>query len=248
MVKKKTHGTTIAAVSQPRLRATHTPSRAPLTQDERNEKREAREQKQDRIDQRVGEWFSYTYAKATELGDEFGLTQRHFLDIFFQGGTHMVHHQDKINPYNAFKNEKAAECREEGNPKRVDQIHEDHFDEYDNLTDKEKMDLVERFQNIKDREVRLHRDTLRGRIQDMANTVRNMQLLMVGLGHRVNIEGFFCIVRNNPDFHVKPHWYFTSPELEAYMKIVCRSRWDTAVIGTKIEVFAVAGSDVLSTW
>ncbi|KAJ7236998.1 hypothetical protein C8J57DRAFT_1529799 [Mycena rebaudengoi] len=212
---------------QPRLRATHTPSRAPLTQDERNEKREARKQKQDQIDQRVGEWFSYTYAKATELGDEFGLTQRHFLDIFFQGGTHMVHHQDKINLYNTFKNEKAAECREEGNPKRVDQIHEDHFDEYNNLTDKEKMDLVERFRNIKDRKVRLRRDTPRGRIQDMANTVRNMQLLMVGLGHRVGIEGFFCI-------------------LEAYMKIACRSRWNTAVIGTKIEAFAVAGSDVLN--
>ena len=69
---------------------------------------------------------------------------------------------------------------------------------------------------------------------------------MVGLGHRVGIEGFFCIVRNNADFNTKPQWYFTSPELESYMQIACRKRWDTAEIGMKIEAFAIAGCDVLS--
>jgi hypothetical protein len=69
---------------------------------------------------------------------------------------------------------------------------------------------------------------------------------MIGLGHRVGIEGFFCIVRNNPDFNTKPQWYFTSPELESYMQVACRKRWDTAEIGMKIEAFAIAGCNVLS--
>jgi len=30
---------------------------------------------------------------------------------------------------------------------------------------------------------------------------------MDGLRTRVGIEGFFCIVRNTPDFHMKPQWY-----------------------------------------
>jgi hypothetical protein len=70
---------------------------------------------------------------------------------------------------------------------------------------------------------------------------------MVGLRSRVGAEGFFCIVRSNPDFNVKPQWYFTTPEVESYMKIACRPRWDTYTVGTKIEAFAIAGCDVLST-
>ncbi|KAJ7256401.1 hypothetical protein C8J57DRAFT_1028647, partial [Mycena rebaudengoi] len=177
--------------------------------------------------------------KAEELAQRFKKTQRYFLDVFFQGGAHMVHHQDKVNAYNTFKSEKAAECRENGNPKRVDELHNDYYDEYLKLSDDNKAQLVERFQDVKNRDVKLRRNTPQGRIQDLANTVRNMQLMMVGLGHRIGIEGFFCIVCNNADFHAKPHWYFTSPELENYMKIACRQQWDTVQIGTKIEVFAV---------
>jgi hypothetical protein len=32
--------------------------------------------------------------------------------MFFQGGAHMVNHNEKTNTYNAFKAEKAAEHRE----------------------------------------------------------------------------------------------------------------------------------------
>ncbi|KAJ7291870.1 hypothetical protein C8J57DRAFT_1212290 [Mycena rebaudengoi] len=212
------HSTTIASVSQPRVRHKEAPARAPLTQEERKEKRDKHEKKQDAVDAAVGDWFQYTYAK---------------------GGARMVNHQEKINPYNAFKSEKAAECREQGVAKRVTELHKDYIDEYRSLSEEDKEDLVERFRDVKNCEVRLRRDTPRGRIQDLANT-------MVGAGHRVGIEGFFCIVRNNANFHVKPHWYFTSLELESYMKIACRQRWDTATVGAKIEVFAVAGSDVLN--
>jgi hypothetical protein len=62
----------------------------------------------------------------------------------------------------------------------------------------------------------------------------------------VGIEGFFCIVRNSADYHMKPHWYFTSPALENYMKIAVRKKWDTSVVGAKIEAFALAGCEITS--
>jgi hypothetical protein len=69
---------------------------------------------------------------------------------------------------------------------------------------------------------------------------------MTGLTYRVGIEGFFCIVRNSPDYHMKPQWFFTSPALEEYMKIAVRTKWDTSEIGAKLEAFAIAGCDVVS--
>ena len=69
---------------------------------------------------------------------------------------------------------------------------------------------------------------------------------MTGLTYRVGLEGFFCIVRNSPEYHMKPYWYFTMPSLEEYMKIAVRKRWDTSEVGTKLEAFAIAGCNVVS--
>jgi hypothetical protein len=188
------HHTTISAASNPRVRHTDPKPRAPLTAAEQREKREARAERQDEIDTAVGEWFAYTYAKAEELAQRFKKNQRYFLDVFFQGGAHMIHYQEKVNPYNAFKSEKAAECREsacffisvysfltghtEGNPMRIDELHDNFHDEYLKLSDDEKAELIERFRDIKTRDVKLRRSTPRGRIQDLASTVRNMQLMV----------------------------------------------------------------------
>ena len=186
--------TTIASASQPHIRHTDPAPRAPLTSEERQEKQAARKLKQEQIDAAVGEWFTYTYAKATELAERFGRTQRHFLDTFFQGGAHMVHHQENVNAYNAFKSEKAAECRErtyyflvtsfkltrlaEGDPKAAPELHKDFHAEYTALTEEEKQEYVDRFIDTRSREVKIRKATPRGRIQDLANTVRNMQLLV----------------------------------------------------------------------
>ncbi|KAJ7281722.1 hypothetical protein C8J57DRAFT_1056136 [Mycena rebaudengoi] len=240
------HHTTIVSASQPHIRHTDPQPCAPLTSEQKKENKEERELKQSQIDDAVNEWLTYTYAKATELAERFDRKQRYFLDIFFQGGAHMVHHQEKVNPYNAFKAEKAAECREQGEPKRITQLHNEFHGEYSLLTEEEKEACVDWFVDIKSHEVKLCRDTPRGRIQDLANIYCNMQMLMVGLGHRVGIEGFFCIVRNNPDYNTKPKWFFTSPEFEEYMQVACRKGWDTEAVGMRLEVFAIAGSNVLS--
>ncbi|KAJ7279764.1 hypothetical protein C8J57DRAFT_1502402 [Mycena rebaudengoi] len=237
--------TTIAAASSTRIRIDKPPAKksAPLAADELKEKRAKRADRQAAIDEAVSEWREYTNMKAQELAAIYDMKPRYFLDIFFQGGARMIHHQEKINAYNAFKHEKAAEAREQGLAKTVPQLHTDHIEEYYALTDEEKGALVERFRDIKSRNFSLRRDTPRAKIQDVANIVRNMKMLMTALGDRVGIEGFFCIVRNNAEFHVAPEWHFTSPELENYLPIATRRKWDTGEVGMKLEAFAVAGCD-----
>ena len=70
---------------------------------------------------------------------------------------------------------------------------------------------------------------------------------MTGLKARVGVEGFFCIVRNTPDYHVKPEWYFSSVALSDYMQIAVGHKWSAHRIGTKLEAFAIAGCDPIST-
>jgi hypothetical protein len=71
-------------------------------------------------------------------------------------------------------------------------------------------------------------------------------LQIEGLSYRVGIQGFFCIVRDNPDFFMGPQWYFTSDALRQYMPLAVRRKWDTSDVGTRLEAFALAGCDTMS--
>ncbi|KAJ7269468.1 hypothetical protein C8J57DRAFT_1066654, partial [Mycena rebaudengoi] len=190
--------------------------------------------------------------KAEELATRFDKKPRYFLDIFFQGSAHMVNHHEKVNTYNMFKSLKAADHREgmilfnsaihvylihflEGaSGIAAPELHNEYKAEYNMLTEEQKEELM-------------RCDTPRTCIQDVSNTVRNIQMLFHGLSYRVGIEGFFCIVRNSPDFFMAPQWYFTSKELEWYMPIAVHRRWDTGETGTRLEAFAIAGCDTMST-
>ncbi|KAJ7433568.1 hypothetical protein FB451DRAFT_1419633, partial [Mycena latifolia] len=238
--------TTIAGASHQHVRFTQPKPRAKLTDEQEKKRREDRETRQEEIDTILGTWYSETMALADDLAERFKMKPKYFHELMFQGGARMITHQNKVNPYNAFKAEKAAECRERGESKRVTDLHEDYFEEYSQLTDEQKEELVERHKDVRTREVKLRRDTPRGKIQDVSNTARNMELLLVGLGRRVGVEGFFCIVRNSADFHMKRRWYFTSKSLEQYMPIATRKKWNMVEVGAKIEAFAVAGCDVVN--
>jgi hypothetical protein len=187
--------TTIASVSAPRIRVNKPAKKsAPLTSTQVKEKRDQRETRQVEIDAVVDEWHMLTNDKAYELAERFDMKPRYFLDIFFQGGAKMVHHQEKFNPYNAFKSEKAAENREseciqlpnhglanpaaDGIAKRVPELHADHYEEYKSLTTKEMEAVVKCFRDVKQRSLKLRRDTPRAKIQDVANIVCNMKMLI----------------------------------------------------------------------
>ena len=104
--------TTIAAASRAHARFTEPKERAPLGADERKARKETAEAKQAEIDSALSKWSSDTLALANELAERYKQKPKYFLEMMFQGGAKMVHHQENVNPYNAFKAEKAAECRE----------------------------------------------------------------------------------------------------------------------------------------
>ncbi|KAJ6563495.1 hypothetical protein B0H10DRAFT_1108031 [Mycena sp. CBHHK59/15] len=237
---------TISIASQPHARHTEPNKRAPMGADQKKERKAARDEKQDRIDAIDTKWFADTMALCEKSAEELDLKPKFFHELFFQGGAKMVIHQETVNPYNVFKSEKAAECRENGESKNARQLHADYHDEYLGKTDEEKDEMVMRWVQNRNGSVVLRRDTPRAKIQDVANIVRNMKVLMCGLSTRVGVEGFFCIVRNSADFHMAPQWFFTSRELEQYMPLATRKRWVTAEVGTKVEAFAVAGCDVMN--
>ncbi|KAJ7865581.1 hypothetical protein B0H14DRAFT_2347875 [Mycena olivaceomarginata] len=236
---------TIAAISQPRPRNIPAPPRAPLTHDQRKLKTEESAQRQAEIDAAVQGFLDDAFKLANKLAEKYDKKERYFLDLLFQGGARMVHAQDEINPYNAFKKEKAATLREEGTPMNAGKIHKQYYHEYTKLTDDEKEALKKRHEQEKDT-TPVRRLTPRARAQDFANTAHNMEKLLSGLALRVGVEGFFVIVRSNTDFNSDPYWFFTSAELRHYMPLAIRKRWDTAEVGVKLEAFSVAGCDAMS--
>ncbi|KAJ7429763.1 hypothetical protein B0H11DRAFT_1872497 [Mycena galericulata] len=213
---------TIAAISQPRQRHIPAKPRAPLTQEERKAKTDASTQKQTEINDDVQQFFDEAFERAHRLAEKYDKKSCYFLDLFFQRGARMVNQQKEINPYNAFKSEKAAELREGGNPMNAGQIHKQYHHEYAELTAEEKKELAERHGKYRDTHP-IHRDTPRARAQDFANTVDNMEMLLSGLALRVGVEGFFVVVCSNTDFNCEPFWYFTSGELRQ-MPLAIRKR------------------------
>ncbi|KAJ7785380.1 hypothetical protein B0H14DRAFT_2630594 [Mycena olivaceomarginata] len=224
-----------SAASSARRRVENPKKAAPLTAEQQKEKRDERQLKQARIDAYVEKWREDTNNLANTMAAEFDLKPRYFLDIFFQGGAHMITHQNALNPYNAFKNLKAAEAHKVGDSKSVTQLHTDHFEEYEALTPEEKTELVQEFEKTRTRNFQLRRDTPRARVQDVANVVCNMKMLALRV--------FFCVVKNNVDFKMEPEWYFTSKELETYMEIATQKRWVTGEVGMRLEAFVIAGCD-----
>ncbi|KAJ6632055.1 hypothetical protein B0H10DRAFT_1937769 [Mycena sp. CBHHK59/15] len=204
----KAYTSTIASRSNPCI---HQPPklRAPAAPEELKKKHIDRHAKRAEIDDCVNEWFSYTWEMAETL----------------PSGAKMVNSHDKINPYNAFKREKAAECRENREHKHVAQLHTDYIDKYHALTDEEKDALVEWF---KDRKT--SSGTCPIEIKNLYSTdmcsFASSAITLTSTCH--------------------PQWFFTSKELEAYMPLATCKKWDTREVGTKIEAFAVAGCNMLS--
>ena len=97
----------------PASRKRHTVSRrAPLTDSQCKERSTASQKHQDEIDEAVRDWKANTLTLATDLARRFNKKRRYFLDLFFQGGVHLVHKQTKVNPHNAFLSMKAQELRD----------------------------------------------------------------------------------------------------------------------------------------
>lgn len=103
---------TIKTVSAPQKRNAPAHKPPPIPSHQRKEKLAVHQENQRQIDDAVAEWYTYTLAKADNLGKIFNKKPRYFLDISFQGGVKMVTHNNKTNAYNAFKSLKVTELNE----------------------------------------------------------------------------------------------------------------------------------------
>ncbi|KAF8132121.1 hypothetical protein K438DRAFT_1788100 [Mycena galopus ATCC 62051] len=103
-----------------------------------------------------------------------------------------------------------------------------------------------RYDKVKDDIPKIRRDTAKARVQDVSNTIRNIEALIRSMSYRVGVEGFFCIVRSSTNFYMGPQWYFTSDALRQYMPLAVRRKWDTSEVGTRLEAFALAGCDTMN--
>jgi hypothetical protein len=76
----------------------------------------------------------------------------------------------------------------EGLAKNAGELHQDHFEEYLNMSTDEKTAMVKAFSDLRTRNQVLRRDTPRAKIQDVANIVCNMKMLVRGTVENVHCK------------------------------------------------------------
>ncbi|TFK59017.1 hypothetical protein BDN72DRAFT_738419, partial [Pluteus cervinus] len=230
--------------SAPRVREPRPKSQpaAPMTEAQCKVAKEERDVLQEQINDEVSAWFKYTKGKVAELSKKFNRSERYFYDLFFAAGAHMVHHHTKTNAFSAYLSLKAREIRiADGTPVSLTTLGQTHREEYHKMDTETRTQLVEQHEMLKGSAMTLRRPTPRSRIQDVANIMRNIQLLIVGLQRRAGVEAMVCVFRNTTNYVMEPQWFFSNADIEAYLPIAIGKRWDTAHVGAQLEAFAIAG-------
>ncbi|KAL0056920.1 hypothetical protein AAF712_016461 [Marasmius tenuissimus] len=145
-------------------------------------KTETRARQKTEIEVEVWQWLADAKKKAEELAEQYNKTDRYFLDMMFQNGMHLTS-PCKSNAYNVFKYFKAKENRDAGGiPLDVKALDELYSDEYDDLTDEEKADLVKKYENEVSKEerekIKVVQPNSRSRAQDIANVIANISAMV----------------------------------------------------------------------
>ena len=102
----------VQSLTPSRIQNSGTSKLAPLTPAQRTAWAERHNKIQAEINDIINEWMKSTLNTASKLAHQFVKKEHYFLDIFFQGGAHLVHKKTKVNAYNAFKHLKAEELRD----------------------------------------------------------------------------------------------------------------------------------------
>ncbi|KAF8326485.1 hypothetical protein F5887DRAFT_1197076 [Amanita rubescens] len=226
----------------PRQRTSKPRPYIPVPPEQRAQRRETNRERREEVNAAIIAWETYTLSKAEELAERFKRRPRYFLDLFYQSTSRLASRHEKANGFNLYKRKRIAEMRELGITANLIEIQPTLVQEWNAMTPEQKTQIVEEEEEEWNAPV-IKRPSARSRILDVTNVKRNMQALLSSLKMRVGIEGFFCIVRNTTEFNMAPTWFFTSAELEAYMDIAVRRKWDATEIGSRLEAFAIAGCD-----
>ncbi|KAK1231529.1 hypothetical protein PQX77_005361 [Marasmius sp. AFHP31] len=223
------------------------PKPPPLTPEQRKAAAEARAKTKAEIKEEIRTWLLDAKKKAETLANRFNKSEQFFLDMMFQNGVHLTSPR-KTNPYNAFKYFKSKENRETGGkPLDVEDLDELYGDEYDEMSDEEKKDLVMKYEaevSKEEREkIKVVQPNARARAHDVANVVANIMAMLNALSLRLGVEAMFMIVRSHHDPFMVPTFGWTNDKLRDYMPLAVTGGWNTERVGTRCEGFAIAGCD-----
>ena len=164
---------------------------------------ERNSQRQTEISNAIDEWTASTLNTASELACRFNKKERYFLNMFFQGGAHLVHKQTKVNAYNAFKHLKAEELRDgkiflgcssrwytstysklhpllpEGERPTLSILNSEEFKaEYEAPDEADVEELVANHTEHVSSGVHRKRNSAQARVQDVSSTFKTMQKLV----------------------------------------------------------------------
>ncbi|CAL1708809.1 unnamed protein product [Somion occarium] len=242
------YGPAISATALPRPAAKRKKA-APIDSEKRKKIKARRDEKNKEVDEQIATWFQQTVALASNMAEKYGQTMQHYLRLFFFGAES---HTKKRQPsaYNAYISAMAADTNSDaaaGSASSLIDVQLDHREAYYDLTQKEKDEFVTELLKKRETEQKGSRPNQRSRIQDASAVLRLIEQELLGLKHRVGIEGFFCMVKNNTEFNMGPQWFFTDQEIERYLSVTVRKGWDTGFIGAVTEAFSVAGCDTMKT-
>ncbi|ESK87105.1 hypothetical protein Moror_11898 [Moniliophthora roreri MCA 2997] len=229
----------------PRKRVTRKPP-PKLTMEQRKAQHETAEDTRNKIKEAVAEWIKEIEAKAEALGEIFSRKPRYFLDLLYYNGVKLTKPQAKTNPWNAWKHFKAIELKEGGdNPMSMEEMVETYRHEYDALGEEEKEDLVQMFDESKsdEEEDTISMSTARSHAQKIVSLISTTIDILEAGKRRCGIEAMVLFVRNHTEATLYPKWYFTHPAMNGYMRHAVRNGWDSDVVGTMMEAFAIVGCD-----
>ncbi|CDO74658.1 hypothetical protein BN946_scf184832.g2 [Trametes cinnabarina] len=227
------HPADIVAVAVCPTQRTTGPS---LSHEQRAQAAAARKVKQATIEEDIEGWYNDTVAFAEDLSGRFGSTPEHYLNMMFSGIFKLRATQRKPSAYNAWVHHLSKENAGMSATELVNM----YRDQYDMLTAAQKEEYIQELVESRQNEVYGLRVGQRARIADVNHVCKSMDELA-----RAGIEGFYCIVRSNVDYQLKPHWFFTSPPLEEFLRGSIR-KFEPEKIGALAEAFSIAGSDFVS--
>ncbi|GBE84395.1 hypothetical protein SCP_0603740 [Sparassis crispa] len=193
-------------------------------------------------------WYDDAVTYSKTLSDKYGKKSEYYLHMMFTGGASLQNRR-KTTAFNSWSHHLAKTANEgvlAGEGSNILELQQENIDDYHSLTTAQKAELVQELEKEKTSCMVGLRLNQCGRTQDVNNVCKKIKALLHGLKCRVGVEGFFCLVRNTTDFHMPPRWYFSSQELDKYLRGAIKKGWDPANIGALAEALAVASCDFMS--
>ncbi|KAH9853434.1 hypothetical protein C2E23DRAFT_859032 [Lenzites betulinus] len=207
-----------------------------LTRERRLEIAAERRVKTAQIEEELGKWYEASIALSEDLSRRFPSKKPEAYLYQMLSGALKSGKTREPNAYNAWIHSLA---KDGSNVKELDA---ENIEEYHKLSAKEKAALKAELAEERNSRQFGARISQRGRTQDVNHVCEKIEELLQGLQHRVGIEAFMCVVRNTPDYPLKPRWWFTSNALDEFLRGNVR-KFEPERIGVMAEAFAIAGCD-----